>query len=172
MADSDTESDKLKSEELYYKPASTVQPKSDSADVERVGEGDEFDTITKRFIVAQQTTSISGPLPPSTEFASYDRTLPGAANRIMSMAEKEQDARLFENRWLLGIKTIFSFSGQTIAAYLVYTVLKYAYDLALKGHTEAAIALGTTTIGAILATFLVPKLLNSNSRDTKQEDRK
>ncbi len=43
-------------------------------------------------IVAHQE-SYSGPLPPASEFAKYNETLPGAAERILAMAEKEQDFR-------------------------------------------------------------------------------
>jgi uncharacterized membrane protein len=39
----------------------------------------------------QQLAALSykGPLPTSNEFAGYERTLPGAAERILVMAEKE-----------------------------------------------------------------------------------
>ena len=37
-------------------------------------------------------TAMSGPLPPSHEFASYEKTLPGAADRILRMAEEAQKA--------------------------------------------------------------------------------
>jgi uncharacterized membrane protein len=36
-----------------------------------------------------QQFAISGPLPHSSEFSNYEATLPGAANRILSMAERE-----------------------------------------------------------------------------------
>jgi uncharacterized membrane protein len=35
----------------------------------------------------------SGPLPPSNEFAGYDKSLPGAAERILSLAEREAEHR-------------------------------------------------------------------------------
>lgn len=36
----------------------------------------------------------SGPLPPPTMYGEYERTLPGSAERILVMAEKEQDHRI------------------------------------------------------------------------------
>jgi uncharacterized membrane protein len=36
----------------------------------------------------------SAPLPTAVEFSGYERTLPGAAERILLMAEKEQQARI------------------------------------------------------------------------------
>jgi uncharacterized membrane protein len=34
-----------------------------------------------------------GPLPPANEFAGYDQALPGAAERILALAEKETQHR-------------------------------------------------------------------------------
>ena len=38
-----------------------------------------------------------GPLPHVEDFAAYDRVLPGAAHRILKMAERDQKARLRQN---------------------------------------------------------------------------
>ena len=39
------------------------------------------------------TASYSGPLPPPVVLQQYEEVLPGMADRILAMAEKEQDAR-------------------------------------------------------------------------------
>ena len=44
--------------------------------------------------VRRQMVSYEGPLPPSAEFGRYNEILPGAAERILAMAEREQEARL------------------------------------------------------------------------------
>lgn len=41
----------------------------------------------------QKSLMYSGPLPPSTEFASYEDILPGAAERILTLAESETKHR-------------------------------------------------------------------------------
>lgn len=38
-------------------------------------------------------STFSGPLPPANEFEHYNAVLPGAADRILAMAEKEQQIR-------------------------------------------------------------------------------
>lgn len=43
-------------------------------------------------LARMEMTAMSGPLPPSHEFASYEKTLPGAADRILRMAEEAQKA--------------------------------------------------------------------------------
>jgi uncharacterized membrane protein len=40
-----------------------------------------------------QEVSYSGPLPTANEFAAYDKSLPGAAERLLSMAEKQAEHR-------------------------------------------------------------------------------
>jgi uncharacterized membrane protein len=44
-------------------------------------------------VSAAASVMYSGPLPPSTEFAGYDKALPGAAERILTLAEKEVEHR-------------------------------------------------------------------------------
>lgn len=47
----------------------------------------------KSAIVQQMEMIYSGPLPTPSAFAQYDKALPGAAERILRMAEQEQDHR-------------------------------------------------------------------------------
>jgi len=44
-------------------------------------------------ITASQSVMHSGPLPPAGDFAMYNHALPGAAERILSMAEREVQQR-------------------------------------------------------------------------------
>lgn len=84
-----------------------------------------------------------GPLPPASEFRQYDEILPGAAERILLMAETEQKHRLQMQDKIIdaGIKT--EQRGQIIAALLVITfsgvaiglfiAKQYAYAVAVMG---------------------------------------
>ncbi|OOF42312.1 hypothetical protein BKK51_12960 [Rodentibacter trehalosifermentans] len=49
-------------------------------------------------IMVQQQISHSGPLPMASEVAKYNEVIPDGANRIMMMAEKEQDANHADRR--------------------------------------------------------------------------
>jgi uncharacterized membrane protein len=40
-----------------------------------------------------------GPLPPAAEFAAYEQSYPGAANRILALAEADQKATFEERRF-------------------------------------------------------------------------
>jgi len=54
------------------------------------GESDNERGVSRQFVQAAYV----GPLPPAAEFERYEDALPGAADRILAMAEREQQARL------------------------------------------------------------------------------
>jgi uncharacterized membrane protein len=138
----------------------------------RRGEQVAFDQLTQRTVMQ----SMSVPLPHSVEFARYDETLPGAANRILAMAEKEQQARLEENKERLRLdeKVIKGYKwrsgfAQFAALALVLVAFYVSHDLAMNGHDAAGISLGSGTIAAILAAFLGAKITQAKA-DKDNED--
>ncbi len=48
-----------------------------------------------------QLTAFSGPLPPASMLREYESTLPGMADRVVAMAEKEQEIRRRDNKHIL-----------------------------------------------------------------------
>ena len=79
-----------------------------------------------------------GPLPPAAEFAGYEATLPGAADRILGMAETEQELRVkvFKGTHVIGVcrvvaATIIPLSGLAVSAFGYYL-----------GHPGFALLLG------------------------------
>jgi uncharacterized membrane protein len=68
-----------------------TSPKSRSATTERHKEAS---TASQKTIAHQRVAqSFSGPLPPPEVLARYDKLHPGFAERILTMAEREQDHR-------------------------------------------------------------------------------
>ncbi len=56
-----------------------------------------------------EAASFSGPLPPPSMLESYEKTIAGSADRILRMAEKEQDHRIdWENTALQGNISYFN----------------------------------------------------------------
>lgn len=55
-------------------------------------EDDNLGSEVNRTRTVTQVRHYSGPIPPSDEFARYKEIYPGSADRLFSMAEKEQDA--------------------------------------------------------------------------------
>lgn len=62
-----------------------------------------------------QSALFSGPIPPPAMFAQYEEALPGAADRIMKLAENEQEIRRRDNGWIL-LNDSFRVGGSIIVS--------------------------------------------------------
>lgn len=100
---------------------------------------------------------MTGPLPPPSILAGYEQVLPGAAERIVSMAEKEQAHRhSFDNKCqktdsrdsLLGILCAFLLG---IAALVAGVILIMRVPNKIGAVTGSV--LGISGIGSIVATL-------------------
>ena len=111
--------------------------------------------------VLQIATKFSGPLPPPEDFARYEHTLPGTADRIVTMAEKaldgaiEDEAQARRNEWLL-------LNGSTIIGLALLCVAALATWL---GNFTVAVFLGLGGPLAAAARYLFDWL---KSRHTPQ----
>lgn len=66
-------------------------------------------------VVRHQSVSYSGPLPPAAEFERYNVALPGAAERILALAEKETEHRHGAEDLLVQEEVRASRTGQKFA---------------------------------------------------------
>ncbi len=68
----------------------------------------------REITVSQEVSSYSGPIPPAKEIARYEDVQPGAADRLIAMAEREQaDTALLRKRALY-VTTLLTFCGFTV----------------------------------------------------------
>jgi uncharacterized membrane protein len=103
----------------------------------------------------QQSLSVqyTGPLPAAGQYEQYERTLPGAANRILVMAEKEQAFRHSREPIIQKDQRDIAFRGQWFAAVLAFCFGGAAVFLAVNGHEITASVLGGTTLVSIASIF-------------------
>lgn len=105
-------------------------------------------------IIHQVEERYSGPLPHPQHLEMYERTLPGAADRILTMAEKEQDHRhAWEDRELrssIFTETVGRFGGIGVAVALVVG----AVFCAVTGANAIGVALVTAS-----AVSMVPAII-------------
>ena len=69
-------------------------------------------------IEVSRSISYSGPLPQASEFQLYEATLAGAADRILTMAEREQEERLKTQREYIQAGIKWKSRGQLFAGIL------------------------------------------------------
>jgi len=109
----------------------------------------------KRVQFTRQTTAIfSGPIPPAQELSKYEEVLPGSAERIIIMAEKQAGHRQFiENQ--LTISNIRSKgTGQKFALFITIIAIISATIAALYGKQTFACVLGGSTLVGLAGVFV------------------
>jgi uncharacterized membrane protein len=98
--------------------------------------------------------SYEGPLPTSNEFAGYERVLPGAAERILSMAEKEAEHRRENDNTLISASVRLSGRGQLIAFGISCLALAGVCLSIFFGKPVASIAPAIIAITGLASLFI------------------
>ncbi len=92
----------------------------------------------------------SGPLPPPAALEQFERSSPGAADRILSMAEKEEEHRHEQERGMLKSDTSARSRGQVMAFLLaLITILGGIWLISDGKGIEGLIAVLTPLAGLV-----------------------
>ncbi len=111
--------------------------------------------------------SFSGPLPPPETLAQYNLTLPGAAERILAMAEKQQ-----EHRQDLEKTTVYSNAGaQKQGLYLGFVIALVTIGggiwLISTGKEATGLAAVITPLCGLVGTFIYGKYIQKKELSDK-----
>lgn len=117
-------------------------------------------------LIGVQFLQFQGPLPPPHTLEGYEKVLPGSAERIFAMAEKEQDHRHDMNKEQVSLDGKFLESdskrerrGQYIAALLALIALLLSGFLAMNDHSAVASIIGGTTVLGLVSAFVLGRVL-------------
>lgn len=146
-----------------------LQENPDPELVERVVQS----PILKQTFIAEMH---QGPLPPAHAMADYDRVLPGAAERIMQMAEREQSHRhsvqqeqLTQSKFLATSYMQQDTLGKKMGFSIAVLVLAIACLMALLGHEVLAGILAGLDLVGLSAVFVIGKVLSrDDSKNTEK----
>jgi uncharacterized membrane protein len=118
---------------------------------------------SQREAIIHAQLEFSGPLPPPQILGQYDEVLPGAAERILRMAEKQQDHRIGVDQsgirranWGLGAGYSLSVMGLISTTFLV-----------MHGHDVAGSVLGGSTFLSLVSTFVYGSIVRSRENIEK-----
>lgn len=118
----------------------------------------------------------SGPLPAPKTLAQYDHVVPGAAERIIQMAEREQAHRHQHDRDVLGLRKAAvehvkerETRGQRLAGWLSLAVLLVGTYLIWLGQYHVGAGLIASTMVAIAAVFVVRQYKQRSESKPKTE---
>ncbi len=121
-------------------------------------------------IVTQQTVSFSGPLPQPSDLAKYEQIAPGAAERIIKMAEEQAAHRQKLEKKVIdsGIKNsnkglnyglLIGLSGFAVVAFCAY----------LKLQVLAGI-IAAIDLGSLVGVFVYGSIQRKNERIRKEKE--
>ncbi len=99
----------------------------------------------------------SGPLPPPEALDRYNEIVPGAADRIIKLAEDQQKHRHQQEKTVIESNTQNATSGQRYAFWLAVLVIASANVFAYAGWPIWAFVLIVYGITALASVFLVGK---------------
>lgn len=106
----------------------------------------------------EESSSFRGPLPPPEILKGYESILPGASERILKMAEKQQDHRMYIEKTIVERQTGQSGKGQTWGGILTVLFGIIALILGYTGHDVLAGIIATTTIISLVIVFVLRKV--------------
>ena len=123
-------------------------------------------------VVKQQTTIMgtritSGPLPPSSELIGYEQAYPGAADRILTMTEKQQDHRSGLETYHLRSQILESRLGQILAFILALSFMACSAYLSISGKEVSGIFMSGATIISLVTIFIKGKNYLKSNLDKK-----
>ena len=148
---------------LQYKENQEL-PKEAAEMIDSLPEEDRRAIINE--IVRIEQRSYSGPLPPPQVLADYEKTLKGSADRILQMAEREQEARHRIDSEIIGNAAKQHKRGQYMGCALVVLLAAMAFTLGLLGHDWLSVMVFTGAIGSVAAIFV----LNRIPKNRKESD--
>ena len=109
-----------------------------------------------------------GPLPPPSVLEHFERVLPGAADRIFTMAEEQLRTRpRLEAQALVGGLRAEA-TGQWLAAVIVLVGMGFGTWLGLSGHDTAGLVTMLTPLGVVAAAFLQMRQVQARERELKR----
>ena len=128
-----------------------------------------------QMVTAASAASFSGPLPPPSYIREYEEVLPGSADRILQMAERESVHRQSLERQSLEIQSAAvnedlsrSRLGLFLGAFVALAFIGAAVALASMGYAWQGTSLGLVNIVAIVTAFIYGA--QRRGRDVEAED--
>lgn len=106
--------------------------------------------------------SLDPPIPPPALLEGYERLVPGAADRILSMAETEAEHVRSLDRTALAESVAEIKRGQWFAFVVAMTALAASVAAAALGYPAVAGVVGGTTVVGLVTVFVVGRQARSN----------
>jgi uncharacterized membrane protein len=115
----------------------------------------------------QQVQSFSGPLPHPEILRQFEQVSPGAAERIIKMAEDQSQHRRDLEKKVIESDVARSKMGQVLGFVIAIFGLTVSAIIAIYGNAIAGTILGAGTIASLVGVFMY----GTNSRKAEREEK-
>lgn len=119
-------------------------------------------------VVKESMIAFSGPIPPPEQFEQYERILPGSADRILKMAEKQQDHRMTIEKEAVTKSLNHNRRGQTFGFIAMLLMLGLSVFFVLNGMKVWAGIIGSVTIATLVTLFISGNVQNNKELKSKR----
>lgn len=109
----------------------------------------------------------SGPLPKPSDLQKYDRIVPGAAERIIGMAERQAEHRQFLEKTVVTTDAKRADKGLYVGAFVALCVLGGAVFLIYNGHDAAGATVASLDIVGLVSVFIYGTISRRGEREKK-----
>lgn len=118
----------------------------------------EEDKETRAIMARQISITKSGPLPDADEFHKYEKAVPGAGDRILTMAENMHHSKIElmqkEQEHFHKNNFVLSFSGIIVSTIISLSGIVGSVILGIYGQSWASGIIGVLSLGSIIANIL------------------
>ncbi len=125
---------------------SNLQPQTQSVSAEKA--------LLRERIELIRSEIFSGPLPKPEILQGYNNIVPGSADRIIQMAEKQADHRMFLEKTVIAGDAKRADRGLICGTIVALCVLAGAVFVIYTGHDAAGIAVITADIAGLVSAFI------------------
>lgn len=142
-----------------------VVAKADKIEKELAANPELMDTLLRsgQFQSMMVSQSFSGPLPPPDVIRGYDQILPGGAERIFAMAEKEQSHRHKIDSTAVNGAIRKDKRGQWMGFSIAIVILAIASVFAWRGNTIFAGSLIAIDLIGLVSVFALGRQLSKSN---------
>lgn len=117
-----------------------------------------------------QVSSFNGPIPHPETLKGYEEVLKGSADRIISMAEKEQQHRFDCENKIISEETARVKRGQQFGCFLITLLIVASAVFAYMGYPKITGTIVGITILGIGSIFVLNKLPKKHSRQIPDKE--
>jgi uncharacterized membrane protein len=119
-------------------------------------------------VVKETYSAFSGPLPSPEVLKKFDEVVPGAAERIIKMAEEQSTHRRSLEKGVIESDIIRSKWGQILGFIIAIFGLVVSTLISIYGNAATGALIGFTTIASLVSVFMYGSKTRSKEREEKK----